>query len=225
MSRRERFTPYEKEQACLDYINGNRSRSEICNCLHISTRTIQDWAAIYKKYGILGFTKKTKNRSYSKEFKMELVEKCISGEASSIDLGHQYDISSGLLRKWIRMYNANIELKDYNPKREVYMAGARRKTSLSERKEIVEYCLSHGKNYKDTAAHYDVSYSQVYDWVRKYAADGEDGLIDRRGHHKTDEEVDEMERLRRENRRLKRQLEEQERLVYFLKKLKALEGR
>jgi hypothetical protein len=48
---------------------------------------------------------------------MELVEKCISGEASSIDLGHQYDISSGLLRKWIRMYNANIELKDYNPKR------------------------------------------------------------------------------------------------------------
>ncbi len=40
-----------------------------------------------KKYGILGFTKKTKKRSYSKEFKMELVEKCISGEASSIDLG------------------------------------------------------------------------------------------------------------------------------------------
>lgn len=72
---------------------------------------------------------------------------------------------------------------------------------------------------------YDVSYSQVYDWVRKYVADGETGLIDRRGHHKTDEEVDEMERLRRENRRLKRQLEEQERLVYFLKKLKALEGR
>ena len=52
MSRRERFSPYEKEQACLDYINGNRSRSEICNFLHISTRTIQDWAAIYKKYGI-----------------------------------------------------------------------------------------------------------------------------------------------------------------------------
>ena len=85
--------------------------------------------------------------------------------------------------------------------------------------------LSSGKNYKDTAARYDVSYSQVYDWVRKYAADGEDGLIDRRGHHKTDEEVDEMKRLRRENQRLKRQLEEQKGLVYFLKKLKALEGR
>ena len=41
MSRKERFTPQEKEQACIDYIEGNRSRSEICSELHISTRTIQ----------------------------------------------------------------------------------------------------------------------------------------------------------------------------------------
>ena len=34
-------------------------------------------------------------------------------------------------------YNANMELKDYEPKREVYMAEARRKTTLAERKEIV----------------------------------------------------------------------------------------
>ena len=41
MSRRERFTPYEKEQACLDYINGNRSRSEIWNCLQfLSSRNL-----------------------------------------------------------------------------------------------------------------------------------------------------------------------------------------
>ena len=36
------------------------------------------------------------------------------------------------------------------------------------------------------------------------------GLSDRRGHHKTDDEVDELERLRRENMRLKRQLEEKD---------------
>lgn len=220
MSRRERFTPYEKEQACLDYINGNRSSAEICNCLHISTRTIQDWAAIYKKHGILGLTKKTKNRSYSKEFKMELVKKYISGEASSVDLAHQYDISSGLLRNWIRMYNANIELKDYNPKQEVYMAKARRKTTIDERKEIVNYCIEHNRNYKETAALYNVSYSQVYSWMKKYDSDGEDGLIDKRGHHKLDDEVDELERLRRENVRLKRQLEEKDMTVELLKKVK-----
>lgn len=220
MSRRERFSPYEKEQACLDYINGNHSRSEICNCLHISTRTIQDWAAIYKKHGILGLTKKTKNRSYSKEFKMELVRKYISGEASSVDLAHQYDISSGLLRNWIRMYNANIELKDYNPKQEVYMAKARRKTTIDERKEIVNYCIEHNRNYKETAALYNVSYSQVYSWMKKYDSDGEEGLIDKRGRHKLDDEIDELERLRRENVRLKRQLEEKDMAVELLKKVK-----
>ena len=220
MSRRERFTPYEKEQACLDYINGNRSSAEICNCLHISTRTIQDWAAIYKKHGILGLTKKTKNRSYSKEFKMELVKKYISGEASSVDLAHQYDISSGLLKNWIRMYNANIELKDYNPKQEVYMAKARRKTTIDERKEIVNYCIEHNRNYKETAALYNVSYIQVYSWMKKYDSDGEEGLIDKRGHHKLDDEVDELERLRRENVRLKRQLEEKDMTVELLKKVK-----
>ena len=220
MSRRERFSPYEKEQACLDYINGNRSRSEICNFLHISTRTIQDWATIYKKHGILGLSKKTKNRSYSKEFKMELVKKYISGEASSVDLAHQYDISSGLLRNWIRRYNANIELKDYNPKQEVYMAKARRKTTIDERKEIVNYCIEHNRNYKETAALYNVSYSQVYSWVKKYDSDGDEGLIDKRGHHKLDDEVDELERLRRENVRLKRQLEEKDMAVELLKKVK-----
>lgn len=220
MSRRERFTPYEKEQACLDYINGNRSRSEICNFLHISTRTIQDWATIYKKHGILGLSKKTKNRSYSTEFKMELVKKYISGEASSVDLAHQYDISSGLLRNWIRRYNANIELKDYNPKQEVYMAKARRKTTIDERKEIVNYCIEHNRNYKETAVLYNVSYSQVYSWMKKYDSDGEEGLVDKRGHHKIDDEVDELERLRRENMRLKRQLEEKEMAVELLKKVK-----
>ena len=220
MSRRERFTPYEKEQACFDYINGNCPSAEICNCLHISTSTIQDWAAIYKKYGILGFTKKTKNRSYSKEFKMELVKKYISGEASSVDLAHQYDISSGLLRNWIKMYNANIELKDYNPKQEVYMAKARRKTTIDERKEIVNYCIEHNHNYKETAALYNVSYSQVYSWMKKYDSDGEEGLIDKRGRHKRDDEVDELERLRRENVRLKHQLEEKDMTVELLKKVK-----
>ena len=75
------------------------------------------------------------------------------------------------------------------------MAEARRKTTLTERKEIVEYCIAHNRDYKGTASLYEVSYSQVYSWVRKYDAVGEDGLSDKRGHHKTDDEVDELERL------------------------------
>ncbi|MHB9782847.1 IS3 family transposase [Streptococcus sp. 10F2] len=97
------------------------------------------------------------------------------------------------------------------------MAEARRKTTIEERIEIVKYCIDHNRNYKETAKLYDVSYSQVYFWVRKYDRDGEDGLKDRRGRHKSDAEVDELERLRRENKRLKHQLEEKDMVVELLK--------
>ena len=147
------------------------------------------------------------------------------GEGSVNEIVAKYNISGReVLRNWIKRYNANKELKDYDPKREVYMADARRKTTLEERKEITGYCIAHGKDYKGTAALYDVSYSQVYTWVRKYLSVGEEGLVDKRGHHKTDDEVDELERLRRENLRLKRQLEERDMVVELLKKVKEFEG-
>ena len=90
--------------------------------------------------------------------------------------------------------------------------------------EIVDYCINHNRNYKNTAAKFDVSYSQVYSWVKKYDTDGADGLTDRRGRHKTDAEVDELERLKRENLHLKRQLEEKDMVVELLKKVKDFEG-
>ena len=64
----------------------------------------------------------------------------------------------------------------------------------------------------------------MYSWVKKYDTAGEDGLFDKRGHCKTDDEVDELERLRRENLRLKRQLEEKDMVVELLKKVKEFEG-
>ena len=58
----------------------------------------------------------------------------------------------------------------------------------------------------------------------KYDANGEDGLSDKRGRHKANDEVDELELLRRENRRLKRRLEEKDMVVELLKKVKEFEG-
>mgnify|MGYP000829745829 CR=1 FL=1 len=81
----------------------------------------------------------------------------------------------------------------------------------------------HNRNYKETASAYDVSYNQVYSWVKKYDALGEEGLTDKRGCHKTDEEVDELERLRRENVRLKKQLKEKDMLTELLKKVQEFE--
>ena len=208
-----------------EYLSGQGSCKSIAESNGISPYSLQSWVYKYKAHGEMAFIDTPGNKRYSKEFKLKCIEEVLSGQGSVYDIVAKYNISSrAVLQRWIIKYNANRELKDYDPKREVYMAEARRKTTIEERKEIVKYCIEHGRDYKGTASLYDVSYTQVYSWVRKYDSDGEEALIDKRGHHKTDDEVDELERLRRENKRLKRQLEEKDMMVTLLKKVKELEG-
>lgn len=56
-----------------------------------------------------------------------------------------------------------------------------RKTTFEERVEIVNFTIAHDKNYQAAIAKYNVSYQQVYSWVRKFEKDGSQGLLDRRG--------------------------------------------
>ena len=219
------YTIELKEQIAKEYLDGSASSYELANKYNIpSAKTILVWAQKYKEQGISAFVKGTGNANYSSEFKTMCVELCLSGRMSIEEVVAKYNISAQqILRNWISLYNANRELKDYCPKREVYMADARRKTTIEERKEIVKYCLEHERDYKGTASVYNVSYSQVYSWVKKYDSTGENGLLDKRGRHKTDDEVDELERLRRENARLKRQLQEKDMLAELLKKVQEFE--
>ena len=218
-------TPEFRAMVAQQYLDGVTPIHVLASKYNISKYTVRVWAQKYREHGISAFLRGCGNSCYTSDFKQMCVELFTKGKMSVDEIVAKYNISSrSVLQRWIKKYNANRELKDYNPKREVYMAEARRKTTLAERKEIVEHCINHDRNYKDTAALYDVSYSQVYSWVKKYDTDGAEGIKDRRGHHKTDDEVDELERLRRENIRLKRQIEEKDMLVELLEKVKEFEG-
>ena len=217
-------TPEFRAMVSQEYLDGIGSYRFLAERYNIGTRTLKEWVAKFRIHGIDAFITQTGNTSYSSDFKIMCVEAVLSGKGSVNDIVAKYNISSGyVLRNWIKLYNTNKELKDYDPKREVYMADERRKTTIEERKEIIEYCIAHNRDYKGAASKYGVSYSQVYSWVRKYDALGTDGLTDKRGRRKTDEELDELERLRRENLRLKRQLEEKDMVVELLKKVKEFE--
>ena len=218
-------TPEFRAMVSQEYLDGLGSYNFLADKYQIGSKTLKQWVAKYKLYGLYAFQNKNGNSSYSSDFKTRCVKAVLSGEGSVDDIVAKYNISGRqVLRNWISMYNANRELKDYNPRQEVYMAQAHRKTTADERMEIVKYCIDHNHNYKDTASLYDVSYNQVYSWVKKYEVKGEEGLSDKRGHHKTDNEADELERLRRENLRLRRQLEEKDMVVELLKKVKDFEG-
>ena len=213
-----------KIEVAKAYLNGEGSYDSLSSIYNVGSTSVQDWVRRYQEQGEAGFIKKASNSTYTASFKKMCVEAVVNGEGSVDDIVAKYNISSrSVLRKWIMRYNANRKLEDYIPNKEIYMAEARRKTSIEERKEIVKYCIEHGRDYKNTASIYDVSYSQVYSWVKKYDSDGDEGLIDKRGRHKKDDEVDELERLRRENARLKRKLEEKDMLTELLKKVQEFE--
>ena len=225
-----KYSPEIKIKACEDYLSGKYSHKEICMKYGIHfhekkcTSMLNEWLPRYLANGAATFFKTAGNQSYSSELKEMIVLEYLSGKGSYNDIAAKYNLrSKSQLQNWVLLYNANRELKDYDPMQEVYMADARRKTTIEERKEIVKYCIEHNRNYKETASIYDVSYSQVYSWVKKYDANGEEALTDKRGRHKTDDEIDELERLRRENARLKRQLEEKDMLTELLKKVQEFE--
>ena len=218
------FSPEERARIAQEYLDGKGSSPDIARKYGINESTIRRWAQRYAEHGISAFERGFGNTRYSKELKTECVELYLTGKISADEIVAKYNISDvHVLRNWIKKYTSNKELEDYDPHREVYMDEARRKTSKEERIEIVEYCLVNGRDYKKTAIRFDVSYSQVYGWVRKYLEQGEAGLEDRRGKRKSDEEVSELERLRRENKRLKRQLEEERMTIELLKKVKEFE--
>ena len=226
MSRKAKYTVEAKIQAAERYLRGEASVVAIAEEMKMGKwgkRRIHEWAAVYKENGIEGFHLKKGNSSYSAEEKQQAVEEYLQEKGSLSEICRKHHIwSTCTLRQWIKAYNSNGELREYDPKPEVYVA-MRKKTTKEERQEIVAYCLEHGKDYKGTAVKYGVSYSQVYMWVKKYMEAGETGLEDRRGKRKSDDEVDDLEKLRRENLRLKAQLQQSERLNLLLKKVKEFE--
>ena len=228
MGRKARYTFEQKLKAVEDYISGKKSASEIASELSMGKcgkGKVRRWARMYQNNGpeILQETKT--NNTYTKEFKLQVVEEYLSGTASTLDLCAKYGIRSDRqIRQWISKYNSLEELRDYDPHPEVYMTKSR-KTTLQERKEIVLYCLDHQLDYKGTALKYGCSYSQIYQWVRSYKANGIEGLKDKRGKHKQEEELSDLEKAQRRIKQLEHELLIKERENELLKKAEEFERR
>ena len=166
-----------------------------------------------------------KRKKYSPEVKVQVVEEYKAGKGSLRSICKKYGIKDHkTLREWILCYNGQkIFRKRSSARGEIYMTKGR-KTTQEERAQIVAFCIEHGKDYALTMETYQVSYQQVYSWVRKYEASGVNGLVDRRGKSKPADELSETDRLRQENRMLQAMLKDKEMEIALLKKLRELRG-
>ncbi len=224
MGRKAKVDKALKLQAIKDYTSGDKSAIEISEGLNVYKGTIRRWCRLHEAHGEAAFDEKPRNRPYSQAVKEGAVQAYERGMYTIPEILRRYGITHpSVLERWIRQYNGHEGLTDYDPESEVYMAKSRRKTTYEERLAIVHHCLRNDRNYKKTAADHNVSYAQVYQWVKKYEEHGEEGLLNRRGKKKSEESLSETEKLQRENEKLKRENEHLRMEKDVLKKLKDIE--
>ena len=183
MSRNVKYKKELKLEIIAKYLKGE-SPTLLANEYHLPPSysiEIINWARAYNTLGENIFDDNKTNRSYSKEFKLKIVQEYIDGKGSFKFLSLKYNIPSDrVVRNWVKRYNNGIEFKDYDPKRDVYTMKSR-KTSFEERLEIVKYVLDNNNDYKGAADKYGVPYANVYNWIKKYHEHGQSGLNDFRG--------------------------------------------
>lgn len=225
MGRKEKILYTVKINAIEEYLKGLISINKIATTLNVHPSSVEAWIRKYKTFGPEGVINKSKNINYSEKTKLAAVTDYLNGGGSLNEICIKYRISArGILQQWIKKYNGHNRLKTSYSKGVNVMTNGR-KTTYEERVEIVSFCIANDKDYNLTANKFEVSYQQVYGWVKKYESIGPQGLVDRRGKHKKYEELNETQKisaqlklLEAENRRLKIENE-------FLKKLEEIERR
>jgi Transposase and inactivated derivatives len=205
------------------YLSGELGATQIVQKHGITESTLRRWVISYKAFGSQGLIPQSKSRKYSSELKLRVVQEYLSGSSSMKGLCLKYAISDEhIVRRWVKKYNSHEDFKQPNNGGAIYVTKGRT-TTLDERIEIVSHCIANNKDYGKTIEQYEVSYQQIYGWVKKYEKYGADGLTDRRGKRKDESSMTEVEKLRAqlklkdaENQRLQMENE-------LLKKLEALE--
>ena len=199
------------------------SKSEASRQLGVDCATVRGWVFRYREQGELAFLETGRNNVYSAELKSQAVRSYLNGEGSQREIAAKYGLKDAAqLKRWIKVYNNG---EDFLHK---MSGGSRMKTSRNttkeERIQIVKECIANDCNYGESAIKHNVSYQQVYGWVKRFKELGEAGLEDRRGRRKVDQEPrSEVEELKIKMAQLEHELYMTKMERDLLKKVKELE--
>lgn len=215
----------QKLQAVTEYLQGQTSQAKIAVKYGVSPSSFQTWLRKYSSEGADGLKTSKKYKNYSIELKIAAVIEYLSGAISQQKICKKYKISSKTqLQRWILCYNSHKKLKSTGSGGKRLMTKGR-KVTFDEKVEIVQYCIANGRDYYATMEKYQISYQQIYSWLRKYDNGGIDALVDHRGKAKPENKLTDMDRLRIENKMLEAKNIELEMELRLLKKLQEIERR
>jgi len=151
MGRKAKYNKEIKISAIKDYINGIKSLKRISSELSCCEYEISKWAKKYHVYGENVFNGSVRNKAYTKEFKLDMIKKYLSGEGSYDELTLKYNI--------------DIEIKDYNPKGNVYIAKTR-KVNKDEKFEIIQWTIVNNYQYKLAAEKFETHMPKFLDGLK-----------------------------------------------------------
>jgi transposase len=225
VSRRTKYTAEKKYEILMEYENGNISIQEIHTKYCVSVYAFYRWRYNYEKYGLTGLVESRTYRKYSKEFKEQAVQEYLSEKYTQGQIVRKYKLpDKSVLKNWINNYNSHKEVTA-KPKGMRKSMTNGRATTCKERIKIVQYCIAHKNDFQKTAEAYEVSYQQVYQWVKKYELGGEVALTDRRGRKKDVKELTTEQKMQLEMKKLEMENDRLRAENAFLKKLEELERR
>lgn len=202
MSRKPKYPVEEKEKIVKKYMSGKHGLKETLQMYTIDESTLKRWTTLYKESGTQGLMPRKSNTRYTSELKQKVVDEYLDGKGSYREIAFKYHISNNsVVMKWVKDYNGHGTIKQTPDSGGRTMTNGR-KTEYNERVEIVSYCIENGHDYGKTVEKYNVSYQQIYSWVKKYETKGTEGLTDKRGVRKDEASMTELEKLKAKNRLL-----------------------
>lgn len=97
-----------KMQVVTEYLDDKGSYSELCSRHGIpDTKSLRQWVAAYKIFGSDGLLRSRKNRTFTYDFKLHVVELYLTTEISYQELALQVGINNpSMLCKWINDFRA-----------------------------------------------------------------------------------------------------------------------
>ena len=166
MSRKSKFSYEDKLKICKQHLDNHISKAILSRKYNIAKSTLQQWINLYKTHGKNIFEERNRNREYSLEFKMEIIEELILGKSINY-ISVKYNISNSVVSNWYIQYNKG-KLKEYLPAGEIYNMADNKKYTQKEKLTIAKECIELGKDYKTICSKYKIKYSRLYNWVKNY---------------------------------------------------------
>ena len=96
MSRKSKFSYEDKLKICKQHIDNHISEATLSRKYNINLSILQKWINLYKTHGENIFEERNRNRAYSLEFKMKIIEEIIRGKTINY-ISLKYNIAKSVV--------------------------------------------------------------------------------------------------------------------------------